>query len=267
MYTKQYHIHTYRCKHANGDVIDYCNSAIENGIKVLGISDHSPFPDNRWQFERMSFKEIDDYNRKIDNVRKNLPSDSLILLKSLECDYVEKYQTYYKIDLLEKFNLDYLIGSVHWFPQNGNWIRVPGKLKDKNALYAYTKHYIKAMKSGFFLFMAHPDIFGIFYPIWDKYSEECSIEILKTAEILNLPIEINSHGYRKSYIKTQNGLIRKYPLNNFWELASNFQIKVVISSDAHYPEDIVRDLDKCHDIVKKFKLNIADLSFLESKYQ
>ena len=46
--TKNYHTHTYRCQHASGDVEDYCEAAVEQGLQVLGISDHTALPDDRW---------------------------------------------------------------------------------------------------------------------------------------------------------------------------------------------------------------------------
>ena len=42
-----FHTHTYRCKHAAGDVADYCKAAVGFGMKTLGFSDHSALPDDR----------------------------------------------------------------------------------------------------------------------------------------------------------------------------------------------------------------------------
>ena len=43
---RDYHTHTFRCKHAQGDVEDYAKYAVEYGIDVLGVSDHTALPDN-----------------------------------------------------------------------------------------------------------------------------------------------------------------------------------------------------------------------------
>ncbi len=263
MIHKLYHNHTFRCKHAIGEVEDYCKAAIKNEINVIGISDHTPLPDNRWLFERMHFSELKEHVLEINSSIKKYQFKDLIILKSMECDFIKEYTSFYKEEYLDHYGFDYLIGAVHWFLQDGNWIRIPGKLKDHNSLYAYTEQYIEAMNSGIFLFMAHPDIFGIFYPVWDKHAEICSIKILESARDLKIPLEINSHGFRKSYIKTPNGLIRKYPISRFWDLSSEFEIEVVLSADAHNPKDIIRDLDKCLDFVTTNQLKIADFSFLE----
>ena len=55
--TENLHTHTYRCKHAEGDVNDYCREAAKAGLSIVGISDHVPFPDNRWLDVRMHYSE------------------------------------------------------------------------------------------------------------------------------------------------------------------------------------------------------------------
>ena len=37
-----YHVHTYLCRHAEGDPQDYVNAAVEKGLKEIGIADHFP---------------------------------------------------------------------------------------------------------------------------------------------------------------------------------------------------------------------------------
>ncbi|MFL2750649.1 MAG: hypothetical protein ACJ0DI_14580 [bacterium] len=39
-----HHSHTFRCKHAQGDAVDYVRHAFQGGASVYGISDHSPIP-------------------------------------------------------------------------------------------------------------------------------------------------------------------------------------------------------------------------------
>ena len=37
MTTKNYHTHTYRCKHAVGDVDEYCRAALEQGLTIDAV--------------------------------------------------------------------------------------------------------------------------------------------------------------------------------------------------------------------------------------
>ena len=44
MMLANYHTHTVRCKHAVGSEREYIEAAIANGFKILGFSDHTPWP-------------------------------------------------------------------------------------------------------------------------------------------------------------------------------------------------------------------------------
>ena len=58
-----YHTHTWRCRHASGTERDYIENAIDHGIKILGFSDHTPypFPDGYTSGFRMHVDQLDDY--------------------------------------------------------------------------------------------------------------------------------------------------------------------------------------------------------------
>ena len=49
-----YHSHTFRCKHAQGDAVDYVRVAYEGGAAVYVISDHAPIPDGSFSEVRMA---------------------------------------------------------------------------------------------------------------------------------------------------------------------------------------------------------------------
>ncbi|HPX39764.1 MAG TPA: histidinol phosphate phosphatase, partial [Candidatus Hydrogenedentes bacterium] len=58
-----------------------------------------------------------------------------------------------------------------------------------------------------------------------------------------------------------------YPWIRFWELAAEYDIEVVLNSDAHRPEDVAANLDDAAAIAARFGLRIADLSCLEPERQ
>src|ERR1043166_3597106 len=260
--SKEYHSRTSRCNHATGDVEDYCAAAVERGIDVLGISDHTPLPDDRWLFRRMKYEHLGEYLSAIDRAAARYPT--LCVLKSMECDYLNEYSDFYRDELLGKYSLQYLIGAVHWFKTNTGWVEVPDGKCEKEHLIRYTEQYLAALENRDFLFMAHPDIFGSFYPKWDSETESCSRAILRAARDLKVVLEINSHGLRKSRIQTDKGTWTKYPILPFWELAAEYGITVVINSDAQRPDHIGLGADDCYGIAARLGLNLADFSFLES---
>ena len=83
------HTHTRYCKHATGDVRDYCAEAVRQGLDVLGMSDHSPIGDDSPVIgTRMFMHEIPEYRKQIDEARIEFPQ--LTLLAGFELDFNKK---------------------------------------------------------------------------------------------------------------------------------------------------------------------------------
>jgi histidinol-phosphatase (PHP family) len=260
--TKDYHIHTFRCKHATGDVPDYVEAAIKKGASVLGFSDHTPLPDGKWSDLRMSLTELESYIMAIEEAQRKHERD-LTILKGMECEYADEYRGFYQEELLGKWGLDYLIAAGHFFPCEGSWIGAHSYIKEKKELFAYTDHLIAAMSSGLFTFVAHPDLFGHSYLPWDENAIACSHAILEAASDLQLPLEINGNGFRQPLINTGEEARYVYPLEHFWELAADYEILAIVNSDAHSPEDVLANTSEGLALAERYQLKMADLSFLE----
>ena len=250
-----YHTHTWRCKHASGTVTDYTKEAETADIGILGISDHTPLPDNRWDFVRMGMDELDLYLEEFQTAAERFPQ--ITLLKGFECDWAPEYRNFYREELLEKRDTDYLIGAVHWFPYHGEWLYT-GDIENSKHLSAYSSHIIEAMESGLFSFIAHPDSFGIGYKPWDENARSCSRDIISAAEELGSILEINGYGLRKPMISTEEGERRQYPLKGFWELAGESGITAICNSDAHNPEDVAASLEETAKIASDFSVRLTD---------
>lgn len=258
---KNYHTHTYRCKHATQDVMSYCQSALDNGLQVLGISDHTALPDNRWPHIRMDIEELPGYCAAVDEAQKSYPD--LIILKGAECEYAPEYDAFFRDTLLGELKFDYLIGAAHFFPMDGEWIGSYGGVNSKRELQAYAKYFIESMETGLFAFMAHPDLFGNSYHSWDNDAIDASRDIFTAAAELKIPLEINGYGLRKPKIDTVEGQRRMYPWIQFWELAAEYEIEFIVNSDAHSPEDIIGNMEEAAAIGERLGLAAADLSYLE----
>lgn len=261
--TKNYHTHLYRCQHAQGDVDDYAQAALNAGLTALGISDHVPFPDNRWSGTRMSLAELPDYCHSIDRARQQFPE--LTVLKALECEYDDSVHAFLQEELLGRWQLDYLIGAIHFIPVQGEWIGVYQNTTNAQTLKTYTQLVVKAINSGLFAFIAHPDLFANAYLQWDKEAKACSRAILEAAAATQTPLEINGYGLRKPYINTDAGRRPMYPWRRFWALAAEYDVRVIVNSDAHRPEDIVANMAQAANIALTYQLKFADLSYLEAK--
>ena len=259
--TKNYHTHTYRCKHATEDVSEYCQAALDQGLQVLGISDHTALPDDRWPNIRMPVAELPNYINAIDTAIISFPD--LRILKGAECEYAPEYHSFFEDTLLGEHNFDYLIGAAHYFPLNGEWVGSYGGADTVEGLRAYTDYLIESMQSGLFAFMAHPDLFGNCYHQWDSNTINASKDIFAAAESLQIPLEINGYGLRKPKITTSAGTRPMYPWLPFWELASEYNILAIANSDAHRPQDVSANIAEATELGQKSGLKFADLSFLE----
>ena len=115
-----YHSHTYRCKHATGEVVEFVNAAFESGLEIFGGSDHAAFPDDRWPDIRMRYEELDDYVEAVRTAQRSVPQVHVLL--GMESEYVPEFKNYLQDELLGKRQFDYLIGAGHYTPHKGEWL-------------------------------------------------------------------------------------------------------------------------------------------------
>ena len=78
-FVANYHTHTFRCDHASGDCIDYAHIADRAGLKILGFSDHTPLPDDRWADMRMTMDQLDEYEIAVKLARDAYPRVRMLI--------------------------------------------------------------------------------------------------------------------------------------------------------------------------------------------
>ncbi len=254
--TENYHTHTSRCNHAVGTIMEYVEAAVDAGVKILGISDHVPFPDNRWLDSRMRFEELPEYEREIAEARKRFPE--IKILQALECEYSPADHDYL-LSYKENPAYDYLISGNHWVIDDTGYMY--DSINSPEILKIQENQLIEIMESNLFAFIAHPDMCFGEYQEWDKYAEEFTVNICKTAVKTSTPLEINGYGFRKPMINTPNEKRYKYPLREFWKTASQFEIEVICNSDAHRPQDIIANISDAREIANSYNLKFANLHF------
>ena len=252
--TTNWHTHTFRCKHASGDVEDYCRAALTQGLTTLGFSDHTPLPDRRWNSVRMEMEQLRDYTDAIDEAREAFPD--LRVVKGLECEYVPEFTGVYRDIFRGEYEMDYLAGGAHWYPYDGEWVGLYGPDMTPAMLAAYADYIVECIASGLFAYIAHPDLFGNAYYVWDGEARACSRAILSAAAAAGVPLEFNAYGLRKPLTDTPTGPRHGYPWLPFWELAAYYDVRVLVNSDAHRPQDVAGKVEEAADIVREFGLNI-----------
>ncbi len=238
--TSNHHTHTYRCKHASGDVPDYVRAARRAGLETLGMSDHTPLPDDFMSSMRMSMTELDAYMALIDASR----GPGLTVLKSMECDIHPRYFGFYREELLERRGCDYLVGALHWHRHGGEWLYA-GDITTPEELRTHADALIAGIESGLFDFIAHPDHFAAGYLRWDADAEACSRSIAQAARDRGVLLEINGNGFRKTPVMEGGRRRPPYPHRRFWEIVAEQGGGALCNSDAHRPDEVAASIDLC----------------------
>lgn len=239
------HTHSWYCGHGSGEILEYAQEAVSQGLQVLGMSEHCPVPDNRWGRTRMDYSLRDRYLEDCLAVRSAVAPD-LLVLRGFECDYLPEYRSYYRDEILGSLGCDYLVGSVHDLSTDlGREQSLFSGTLGKRELFAYTDRYLQALQSGLFLFGAHPDLFAFNYRKWDADAASCSRAIVECASSCSVALEINQNGMRKNRIEGEEGTRYPYPLKQFWAIAAEYPVKVICNSDAHKPDQINDRFSEC----------------------
>jgi histidinol-phosphatase (PHP family) len=193
--------------------------------------------------------------------------DNPILLKAMECDYLPEYHGYYQEELLGRFDLDYLVGAVHFVCRGTEDLSLHRGTIDAKDLVRYTEQYIDMIRSGLFLFGAHPDVFGMVYHRWDAHAAACSHAICEAAAASRFPLEINGNGFRRPPIRTLAGMQRPYPLEQFWNIAAEHGVQAVVNSDAHHPKDVGASMDACISFGENLGVQLCNLSLPHGRWK
>ena len=209
-----YHTHTQRCLHAVGAEEDYVKSAIASGLSCLGLSDHAPFPD--WNLGmRMAYEELPEYLAEIDRLAEKYAS-RITLHKALEIEYIPQEQAYYE-RLYREEQLDYLLLGEHvFFDDNGRFYDIYHCASTEEYLF-YANSIAKALDTGLFPVVAHPDLFSYNPHPWDENCEEASRIIMNAALKHGTVLEFNANGVRRGLKEFPDGIRYPYPIRKFWE--------------------------------------------------
>jgi len=242
-----YHAHTFRCHHATGTPEEYILRAIENGIKYMGFSDHTPFifPDGYESYYRVHTSETGDYFSELYALREKY-KDKLNIKIGFEMECYPKY-----FDEMFKTALDagaeYLILGHHFLDsEHPDGHRCVKSTDNPDHLKEYVDSVIAGMKSGVFTYVAHPDVIN-FTGDMSLYNEQMR-KICAVSREENVPLEINCLGIRDN---------RHYPKEAFWKIAGEEKCPVTIGFDAH---DTASAFDeesmlKAKEIINKYNLN------------
>ena len=235
-----YHIHTL-FSDGMRDLSSYVDQAAKRKIDEIGFSDHMHFKKAVWS---MAFSDLTSYLNRITALKE---TSKIPIKRGLEIDFVPS-----RMDRLmrtvNKFNLDYLIGSVHFI---GNWaIDSEDQIhrwRRKNISHVYQRYFTLVQnmaKSGLFDILGHLDLVKIFN---FRPKNDITNLLLETVEIISRSktcVEVNTSGLRKPCREV-------YPNEKLIKICFDNGIPITLGSDAHSPKEVGANFDLAVNLLRK----------------
>lgn len=245
-----FHTHHERCGHAEGTVRDYVEAAIENGLDMIGISDHSPYfyskEEQLYPKIAMAKAEFQHYVREVLDLKKEY-KDKIEVLLGVESDFFPEHIEIYRKQYAQ-YPFDYIIGSVHYVNginifEKGRWEGLTNeqKLRTKEDYYRLIQ---QSAECGLFQILGHIDAMKGFYPQFSSIQTDAIEHTLKVIADHDMAIEINTSGKTKDC----GGW---YPADDILERALYYGVDVTFGSDAHTPERVGDEFHLVQDHLKE----------------
>ena len=232
------HTHHLRCGHADGNIENYIQAGIEEGLQVIGISDHSPYfyheEDQPSPAIAMARSDFAHYVEEVLRLKAKYEGKIEVLL-GIESDFFPEHADAYR-EAYKDVPFDYLIGSVHkvggvsiFNRKRWNNLNEKQRIKVKASYYDLIK---ASARSGMFDILGHIDAMKGYYPAFSDIPAHREIdEALQVIAECEVAIEINTSGSTKDV----GGW---YPSDDILERARHFGVAVTFGSDAHKPSRV-----------------------------
>ncbi|WP_018393583.1 MULTISPECIES: histidinol-phosphatase [Bacillaceae] len=257
-----FHTHHDRCGHAAGNIREYIEAAIDYGLDMIGISDHSPYffseEDHLYPGIAMAKTQFSEYVSEVLQLKKEY-SGKIDVLLGVESDFFPEHADLYR-QQYDLYPFDYIIGSVHVVDgvnifKRGRW----EGLSDKEKRQTKENYYYlieESARSGLFQILGHIDAMKGFYPSFSAIQTEAIDKTLKVIAEYDLAIEVNTSGKTKDC----GGW---YPADEILERALHYGVKATFGSDAHTPDRVGDDFELVRQRLKE--IGYKEWAYFKSK--
>ena len=243
-----YHSHTYRCGHADLDMKDeeYIQEYIKMGFEKVAITDHCPEKNeiDKRDNMRMKYIEKEEYLNSIKTLKEKY-ADKIQIESGFEVEYLPGEEE--NIRELKR-ETDKIILGQHFIYNDNKELSIFGthNFTDEE-LIRYAEYIEKAVKTRIPDIIVHPDIYMHKRENFGEIESKVANMICKVVEKYNVPLEINlAQVFNKTYYedkKINNEPLEKqkeklskvvYPRKEFWEIVTQYDIKVLYGVDVHH---------------------------------
>lgn len=252
-----YHTHTERCGHAEKGYDDegYVKEAFKTGIKFLAFTDHIPFANTKDTKTnvRMSYSEIDEYLQSIINL-KDKYKGVVNIETGFEFEYIPEDLEH--ISRMKSMVDKMILGQHFILDSQGNIKYFSSKqdLTDREMI-QYVSLIGKALKDEIPDIIAHPDLFLKYRESFGDKEEFITRQLCELTQKYQVPMEINLNEIYREYMKAKSKIPNsteeeqiklamskiKYPNKRFWEIVSEYDVKVLFGIDAHLEGQILNN--------------------------
>ncbi len=244
MLSPDFHIHTFHCRHATGTMEETVLSAVSLGLPEIGFSDHFPYPAG---FSEPApdcvIPSMDEFRIYAGEVRRlrEAYAGRIVIRFAAEVDYLEGWGER-QAAILEPFEFDYKIGSVHIVRQAAVDFREDILLSaadEWGGVEAAWDLYWDAMEAmirrGGFHIVGHFDLLKK-YPggVSVRNHEERVRSLFAAMKSSGLVLELNTGGVDRASDHMP------YPSGRLLRLAAECGVEITLGSDAHAPGDVGR---------------------------
>ena len=240
-----YHSHCSFCD-GRAPFEEFVKEAIRQGFYSYGVSSHAPLPfPTQWTME---WGQMETYLDEFKNLRSKY-ADEIELYVGLEIDYLNE-ESNPSVARFTELPLDYRIGSVHLlYDAAGEVVDIdcsPAVFKERvdrhfngdvlRVVRMYFDRLFRMVELGGFDILGHADKMhynaSCYHPglLDEPWYEALMKDYFSLVASRGYLVEINTKAY--------DSLGTFYPNSRYWELMKEYQIKVLVNSDAHYPERI-----------------------------
>ena len=231
-----FHTHTFRCKHALGTDEEYVKAALTAGFDVLGFADHAP-----WRYAtsyvshcRMTADLWPDYKRSVQSLQLKYTGQIEIRL-GLECEYTKRY--FDQLLRLRDDGCEYFLLASHFLDSEEYAGYTGNTCSSDDELRRYADQTAEGIATGLFCYVAHPDLYMMNRPVFDKASMEAADVICQAAKEAHIPLEYNLLGLGDEL----RGHPRGYPHSDFWQYIRKWGNNVILGVDAHSPDALTNE--------------------------
>lgn len=259
-----YHMHFEYGDYDLNWVQGFFDAAKNRGLDEIGISEHThTFP----EFEKFYYDDLILDNSEVGEFQKiwlktnkfkhtlkdyfdfmhELKKNHAVKIGIEVCNF--KNQSEVK-KILDAWDFDYIIGSVHFlwgWGYDASKIKSEWKNHNLRDIYEeYTREVEKLAESKNYDILGHPFNIRLFkyFPDFDvtNYLERVAAALKKS----DMAVDVNTGTKYRYPVKEIS------PYADFMKIAAAYELPIIISSDAHQPEDCGKFSDEAAEYVKSF---------------